>query len=202
VEQLGISGGWDDATGTAIYYAWWEMYPRTSSRIKGMTISAGDSITASVVYNGGGSFTLSIVDNTNGQAFSTTASAPLGGPDAAQRNSAEFVVERAATISKGYLTVLPLTTLTTAETFTNAAFTANGVTRTLQQAVDSFTEYTGSSITPPPAQPYWERMTMVGVDNAGNAYPLDAVSAAVGNSFTATFLANGTAFPIPGVIRK
>jgi hypothetical protein len=106
VEQTGIAGSWDDSTATATYNAWWEMYPRVSTTIRSMTISAGDSITASVTYDGGGSFTLSIADNTTGQAFSTTASAPVGGPNVASRNSAEFIVERAATIDKGYLTIL------------------------------------------------------------------------------------------------
>src|SRR5262249_31133359 len=67
VEQTGIAGNWDDKTGTATYFAWWEMYPRAASVIKKMTISAGDSITASVTYNGGTSFTLSVKDNTTGE---------------------------------------------------------------------------------------------------------------------------------------
>ena len=199
VEQTGIAGSWDDTTGTASYFAWWEMFPRVSSTIKSMTISAGDSITATVTFNGGGSFTLSISDNTNGQSFSTTTSAPTGGPNAAQRNSAEFIVERAATISQGFLTILPLATFTNAETFSAASFTAGGATTTLQQAVDTMTQYPGTG-TPPP-QPYWEKITMVGLDSNGNPFPLDSISAVVGNSFTATFLANGTPLPIPGVFR-
>jgi hypothetical protein len=166
-----------------------------------MTISAGDSITASVTYNGRGSFTLSIADNTTGQSFSTTPSAPVGGPKVAQRNSAEFIVERAATISKGYLTILPLSTFNNDEIFTDASFTAGGTTTTLQQAVDNFTEYAGFPDTPP-AQPYWEQITMIGVDSNGNPFPLDSISPVVGNSFSATFLANGTPFPIPGIFRQ
>jgi len=201
VEQTGIAGSWDDKTGTASYSAWWEMYPRSSSTIKKMTVSAGDSITASVTYNGRTSFTLSIADNTTGESFSTTVSAPAGGSKIAERSSAEFVVERPATISKGYLTILPLATFTTDEIFTDASFTAGGTTMTLQQAVDNLTEYAGFPDTPPP-QPYWEQMTMVGVDDIGNAFPLDSVSSVVGNSFSATFLDNGTPFPIPGVFRQ
>jgi len=200
VEQTGIAANWNDKTGTATYSAWWEMYPRGSSTIKNMTISAGDSITASVTYNGGGSFTLSIADNTSGQSFSTTTSAPVGGPKVAQRSSAEFIVERAATISKGYLTILPLSTFSNDEIFTDASFTAGGVTSTLQQAVAG-TEYAGFPATPPP-QPYWEQMTMVGLDNNGDPFPLDFISPVAGNSFSATFLANGTPLPIPGVFRQ
>jgi hypothetical protein len=201
VEQTGILGSWDDKTGTATYSAWWEMFPRGASTIKKMTISAGDSITASVTYNDRGSFTLALVDNTTGESFSTTASAPAGGPNLAQRNSAEFIVERAATISKGYLTILSLATFNSDEVFTDASFTAGGTTSTLQQAVDNLPEYAGLP-TPPPPQPYWEQITMVGTDSNGNTIPLDSVSSVVGNSFSATFLDNGTPFPIPGVYRK
>jgi hypothetical protein len=49
---------------------------------------------------------------------------------------------------------------------------------------------------------YWEQITMVGVDNNGHPFPLDSISAVVGNSFSATFLANGTPFPIPRVFRQ
>lgn len=201
VEQTGIAGYWDDKAGAATYYAWWEMYPRAESVIKKMTIAAGDSITASVTYDGKTSFTLSIADTTTGESFSTTVSAPSGGSKIAERSSAEFVVERAATISKGYLTILPLATFTPDEVFTDASFTAGGTTMTLQQAVGSLTEYAGFPDTPPP-QPYWEQMIMAGVDDNGNAFPLDDVSSVTGNSFSATFLDNGTPFPIPGVFRK
>jgi hypothetical protein len=200
VEQTGIAGSWDDSTATATYNAWWEMYPRVSTTIRSMTISAGDSITASVTYDGGGSFTLSIADNTTGQAFSATASAPVGGPNVASRNSAEFIVERAATIDKGYLTILPLATFST-EMFTGATYTAAGTTLSLQDTVNNLTEYAGFPATPPP-QPYWENITMVGVDQNGNAFPLDSISSVAGHFFTATFLVNGTPFPIPGVFRQ
>jgi hypothetical protein len=99
-----------------------------------------------------------------------------------------------------YLTILPLATFTNAETFSAASFTAGGATTTLQQAVDNFTEYPGFPATPP-AQPYWEKITMVSLDSNGNPFPLDSISPVVGNSFTATFLANGTTLPIPGVFR-
>lgn len=200
VEQTGIAGSWDDTTGTATYYAWWEMFPRYSATIKKLPISAGDSITATVTYNGGGSFTLSLTDNTTGQSFTKTASAPAGGPNVAQRSSAEWIVERPATISKGYLTILPLATFDSS-TFTDASFTANGTTATLQDVVDHDNYYAGYPDTPP-AQPYWEYMTMVGVNSFGFAYPLDYISNVSTNSFTSDFLANGNPYPIPGFYRQ
>jgi hypothetical protein len=202
VEQVGIAGGWDAAAGQAYYYAWWEMYPRNSQIIQGMAISEGHSITASVAYLGRGTFKLSITDNTSGQSFTTTASAPVGGRDAAERSSAEWVVERAATIYKGYLTFLPLATFDDPVAFTDASYSiGNAGAQTLQDAVSSFLEYAGDGSTPPP-QPFWEHMTMIGSDLDGNVIPLDDVSAVAGNSFTASFLDNGTALLYPGVIRK
>src|SRR5262249_6816994 len=60
VEQIGIAGGWDAEANQAFYYAWWEMYPRNAQIIKDMTISPGDSMTASVESLGHGNFRLSI----------------------------------------------------------------------------------------------------------------------------------------------
>ena len=195
VEQIGVSGT-VDSSGKATYYAWWEMYPRNSQTIKGMKIAAGDKITASVNYLGGGRFKLSITDITAGQSFSTTQSAPVGGRDAAQLNSAEWVIERAATIYKGYLTILPLTTFAPL-TFTDATFVADGTSASLQDAVSSDTHYAGYP-DPAPLQPYWEDMYIWGASHE----PLDEVGPVVGDSFTATFIDNGTPVELPGVFRR
>ncbi|MDG6988368.1 MAG: hypothetical protein JRN21_03480 [Nitrososphaerota archaeon] len=194
VEQTGISGSYG-ASG-ATYYAWWEMYPRVSMTIHSMTISAGDSITASVAYNGGGSFTLSIADNTNGQAFSTTVSAPVNGPDAAQRGSAEWIVERAATISNGYLTILPLATFDST-TFTHASFATTAGSSSLQDAIAVYPACGPS----PSFAPCYDQITMVSVNSDGSLTNLVSVTTASSNSFTVSWLANGTPFPIPGVYR-
>ena len=190
VEQIGISGSFDSSTNTASYSAWWELYPRVSNTIHGVTVSAGDTITASVEYLGGGSFNLSIQDLKNGQSFSIVARAPVNGPDAAQRNSAEWVVERAATIYKGYLTILPLATFSPAVTFSGESFTAGGNTHTLQYAVDNFVQYAGSGTAP--SLPYWEQMYIVGTTSTSTTYvPLDSTSSVSSNSFTVTFVDNG-----------
>lgn len=201
VEQTGVSGSFNSATNAPTYYAWWEMYPRSSTTIRSMTVSPGDSITASVDYNGGGSFTLAMTDNTDSQSFTTTVNAPVGGLDAAQRSSAEWVVERAATIYKGYLTILPLATFGSTA-FSAASFTSNGVTDTLQHAVDSYPQVTDPAN--PPPQPYWDQITMVSVDTTTSPptiTPLVTVSSVSSNSFTVGFLANGAPFPIVGVYR-
>ena len=52
VEQLGTEQD-TSRSGATTYYAWWEMYPNPSVQITSMTISPGDSISASVTYSSG-----------------------------------------------------------------------------------------------------------------------------------------------------
>ncbi len=121
VEQLGTEQD-TSKSGATRYYAWWETYPNPSVQISGMTISPGDSMSASVTYSGG-AFTLQMTDQTTGQSFSTTQSAT------AQRSSAEWIVEAPSSISG----VLPLANFGTA-TFTQAQATINGVTGAIDNA--------------------------------------------------------------------
>jgi hypothetical protein len=120
VEQLGTEQDTTKSGGTR-YYAWWEMYPNPSVLISGMTISPGDSMSASVTYNAG-VFTLQMTDNTTGQSFSTNQSAT------AQRSSAEWIVEAP---SSG--TVLPLANFGTAH-ISAAQATINGVRGAIDNA--------------------------------------------------------------------
>jgi hypothetical protein len=71
VEQTGTDS--DCRNGTAVYYAWWEMYPKNSVLIP-MTVHPGNSITGQVTYGPGG-FLLKLTDNTTGATFSTTQNA-------------------------------------------------------------------------------------------------------------------------------
>jgi hypothetical protein len=120
VEQLGTE---QDTTksGATRYYAWWEMYPNPSVLISGMTISPGDSISASVSYSSSG-FTLKMTDNTTHQSFMTTQSAT------AQRSSAEWIVEAP---SSGR--ILPLANFGTAN-ISGAQATINGITGAIDDA--------------------------------------------------------------------
>jgi hypothetical protein len=205
VEQVGVSGSYDGTTNTASYYAWWELYPRFSMPIRAMTVDAGDEITATVQYLSGGSFQLSIEDTTHSQSFSIVARAPVGGAKVAQRNSAEWIVERAATIYKGYLTILPLATFSDV-TIRDASFTVDaGSPVTLQYVVGhpaEYVEYSGSGT--PPSQPYWESMYIVGYNSGTGHYDLhlDATSSVASDSFTVSFLNNGAPILLPGVFRK
>jgi hypothetical protein len=120
VEQLGTE---QDTTksGATRYYAWWEMYPNPSVLISGMTISPGDSISASVTYSSSG-FILLMTDNTTHQSFMTTQSST------AQRSSAEWIVEAP---SSGR--ILPLANFGTAN-ISGAQAIINGITGAIDDA--------------------------------------------------------------------
>ncbi len=111
VEQTGTEQ--ECVNGMQQNYAWYELYPKPSFRITGITVHAGDSVTASVTYIGNNKFTLSISDLTTGQSFSKTFKSH------AQRQSAEWIAE--APFSGG---ILPLANFGTIN-FSNAQFTDN-----------------------------------------------------------------------------
>lgn len=89
VEQLGTEQD-TSATGTATYSAWYELYPKMPVTIP-YDVNPGDSITASVTYNGK-SFLLSMTDygsaGTEQWSFTVTQKCPN-----AKRSSAEWIVE-------------------------------------------------------------------------------------------------------------
>jgi hypothetical protein len=115
VEQLGTEQD-TSKTGATRFYAWYEMYPNPSVRISTMPISPGDSMSASVIYNGNNSFTLQMTDNTTGTSFSINQSASV------QRSSAEWIVEAPSSGS-----VLPLANFGTVK-FSAAQATISGHT--------------------------------------------------------------------------
>ena len=112
VEQIGTDS--DCSSGKAVYYAWYEMYPKYPVNLK-MAISPGDLITAEVKFLGSGNFQLTITDLTTGATFLTTQKSP-----SAKRSSAEWIAE--APWSGG---VLPLAKFGTVS-FTSAQATLNG----------------------------------------------------------------------------
>jgi len=94
LQQIGTTSGTVD--GTPHYGAWWEMLPGPAVDVP-MTISPGDTITASVAADGHGTFTLSLHDATNGQRFVTRQ------VDAAARLSSAEVVTEAPSTANGQL---------------------------------------------------------------------------------------------------
>ncbi len=105
VEQLGTEA--DCSHGRGVYYAWWEMYPSPSNSIDRFSVDPGVTYSAEVKYNGGGSFTLTLVGG--GQSFSTTQT--LSNPSL---SSAEWIAE-APSMCAGNCRVLPLTNFGTVD---------------------------------------------------------------------------------------
>lgn len=87
LEQTGTEA--DCIGGRATYGAWWEVLPAAESAYSGVTVKAGDSITASVTDNGNGTFTMKLSDSTEGWSKSTTHAGSSGYQD----SSAEVIAE-------------------------------------------------------------------------------------------------------------
>ncbi len=142
VEQLGTDS---DCSGrTPTYYGWYEMYPNPSVELSTSTyrVSPGDTLTASVTYNGNSTYTLSM-SSSRGWHFSTTQSGSF------DNSSAEWIAE--APSSCGVTCrVLPLANF---GTMNFSSSTANG------EAIGSY----GSSI--------WEEITMATSGGTVKAQP-------------------------------
>jgi Peptidase A4 family len=84
VEQIGTDG--DCVNGAPVYYAWYEMYPKSLVELS-LTVHPGDSFTGEVT-NSGRSFVLKLTDNTTHATFSTTQQSKR-----AKRSSVEWIME-------------------------------------------------------------------------------------------------------------
>jgi hypothetical protein len=112
LEQTGTEA--DCIHGKATYGAWWEVLPASESAYS-VTVKAGDSLSASVVDNGNGTFTMTLSDSTEGWTKTTTATGSSGYQD----SSAEVIAE-ATQVNGRIANLSDFGTVT----FTNAA--ANG----------------------------------------------------------------------------
>jgi hypothetical protein len=133
VEQIGTDT--NCAAFSGVYWAWWEMYPGGPQVIGVPGVSwevhPGDQMSASVVSNGQGAFTLKISDQTAGWTYSTVQSNP-----SATDQSAEWIAEQPAALG------IPLTNYGSV-TFTNCLATgSNGQATAIwdhtNEAVDEF----------------------------------------------------------------
>jgi hypothetical protein len=107
VEQTGTEA--DCANGNAAYQGWWEMFP-AAPVFYNNPVKPGDAMSASVVSNGGGAFTLTLSDTTQNWTQATQQTSQT-----AQLGSAEVIAE-APSSQTG---VLPLSNFGTVN-FTNA----------------------------------------------------------------------------------
>ncbi len=85
VEQTGTEA--DCSSGSAVYYAWYEMYPHYPVEYAN-PVAPGDSMSAAVTYLGRGYFRLTITDATRGWSQSTRQRLP-----SAKLGSAEIIAE-------------------------------------------------------------------------------------------------------------
>jgi hypothetical protein len=111
VEQGGIAANCS-AKGKASYFGWYEMFPRAETRVP-IKVAAGDSITASVSYDGKDrDYKITLTDNTRGSHFSVLRKCPhvrVGGKlVSCPRSSAEVISEAPATESGKHLVIAPL----------------------------------------------------------------------------------------------
>ncbi|MCL4368425.1 MAG: G1 family endopeptidase, partial [Actinobacteria bacterium] len=131
VEQVGTE---QDSSGS--YYAWYEMYPRSSHYIA--QVYPGDAISAEVAYQGNNFYRLTIADSTPGHSFTYSTRQKVN----AQRMSAEWVVEAPSSFGG----VLPLANFGTA-TITNAQATLGGITGSISAwPYDPMTMVTASGV--------------------------------------------------------
>jgi Peptidase A4 family len=116
VEQIGIEQ--DYIKGVAVYYAWYEMYPKSLVKLD-LVIQAGDTISAEVKYLGNNTYQLTLDDVTSGQssAIQVQSSKPI-------RSSAEWIEEGTGRVAD-FNTV----------TFTNARATATEPTGTITGSI-------------------------------------------------------------------
>jgi hypothetical protein len=121
VEQTGTSVSC--ATGTPQYSGWWEFYPADASNYN-EPVYPGDTIVASVTYDGSDTYSLKLTDVTRSWSENTTLNA------VAQNVSAEVIAE--AQTMNGQLTALPY--FTTAQ-FTNTAIDGESLSAAHAQQV-------------------------------------------------------------------
>ena len=110
VEQTGTEA--DCNNGAPTYQGWFEMFPNAPVFYNN-GVAPGDAMSASVVANGGGAFTLTLADQTQGWTQTTSQTSA-----AAQLGSAEIVAEAPSDANS----VLPLSNFGTVN-FSNAAIT-------------------------------------------------------------------------------
>jgi hypothetical protein len=95
VEQDGVDASCND--GATQYFAWYELYPQMPVVFPGITVDSGNSMVASVLYLGGSSYWLHLVDSTNGTSGSVVESLP-----GAANSSAECIAEDPGTTPVPY----------------------------------------------------------------------------------------------------
>jgi Peptidase A4 family len=139
VEQAGTEA--DCNNGKASYQGWFEMFP-SAPVFYNNPVAAGDAMSASVAANGGGAFTLTLSDQTQGWTQTTHQTSA-----AAQLGSAEIIAEAPSDATN----VLPLSSFGTvnftAALVDNAALGSTGPAALIMVSAAGVTEATPSALT-------------------------------------------------------
>jgi hypothetical protein len=133
VEQTGTDSDCDG--GTPSYYAWYELYPNPGFEVPNIDVTAGDVMSASVVYNGN-EFTITITDETKGQSFTKSS-----GVRGAERSSAEWITEAPCCTVRPRNGILPLSDFVTVgfgSDYTSQAGTNRATDSTVTGDIASF----------------------------------------------------------------
>ena len=88
LEQIGTSADCDSTTGKPKYYAWYELVPSPSVKIKNLKVAPGDLITTSVNITGADTVLVQVKNRTRKTSF--TKSLTFQNPDL---SSAEWIAE-------------------------------------------------------------------------------------------------------------
>ncbi len=167
VEQTGTDS---DCNGSSpSYYAWYEFYPAASVLISSVPVSPGNHISASVTWNSGSSFTVTITNETTGRSFSKT-----GSVSGAARSSAEWIAEAPCCTRRGG--ILPLADfgiVDFGQDYTGVSSTNDATDSSVSGAIGAF----GSNI--------FESIMVNGSTGADEAVPSGLSSD--GTSFTVTW---------------
>ena len=139
VEQTGTEA--DCNNGAASYQGWFEMFPNAPVFYSN-PVAPGDTMSASVVANGGGAFTLTLSDQTQGWTQTTDQTSRT-----AQLGSAEIIAEAPSDTNS----VLPLSNFGTVNfagaMISNAALAGVGLTELTMVSAAGATEAAPSAIT-------------------------------------------------------
>jgi hypothetical protein len=126
LEQTGTSADCDETTGRPAYYAWYELVPSPSVKIKNLKIFPGDVITTSVNMLDSSTVLVQVKDRTRGTVF--TKKLPFTSPDL---TSAEWIAEAPSSCdSSSRCRPIPLSNFGSVD-FTKIAALGNGIGGTL-----------------------------------------------------------------------
>jgi hypothetical protein len=151
--QAGVQVEYQPGSGMSVT-PWWEILPASETPISSVSVAVGDDVTVAITQLSGSTWTIELVDDTNGQSFTTTQS--YSGPGA----TAEWVVERPQ-VNGTYSTL--------GDYSPNVAFTSTGYSGTATSFDDLYMDDSGTIVSTP--SPIDGRGFNVAYGDTAPAYP-------------------------------